>query len=78
LLPGLRSSRITAPCVFDGAINGERSRASVQQMLATAKFKAALHKAVERTREGLWRPIDQNTRTLRFQRMSQLLQKRQL
>ena len=34
LVAGLRSSGITAPCVFDGAINGERFRAYVQQMLA--------------------------------------------
>src|SRR5262249_36011655 len=34
LVAGLRTSGITAPCVFDGAINGERSRAYVEQMLA--------------------------------------------
>jgi transposase len=28
------TSGITAPCVFDGAINGERFRAYVEQMLA--------------------------------------------
>ncbi|HEU0215104.1 MAG TPA: transposase [Stellaceae bacterium] len=31
---GLRRSGITAPCVFDGAINGERFRGWVEQMLA--------------------------------------------
>ena len=31
---GLRPGGITAPCVFDGAINGERFRAYVEQMLA--------------------------------------------
>jgi transposase len=34
LVAGLRRSGITAPCVFDGAINGERFRAYVEQMLA--------------------------------------------
>jgi transposase len=34
LVAGLRCSGITAPCVFDGAINGERFRAYVEQMLA--------------------------------------------
>jgi transposase len=34
LVAGLRCSGITAPCVFDGAINGERFRAHVEQMLA--------------------------------------------
>ncbi len=34
LVAGRRSSGITAPCVFDGAINGERFRAYVEQMLA--------------------------------------------
>jgi transposase len=34
LVAGLRSSGITAPCVFDGAINGERFRAYVEQILA--------------------------------------------
>ena len=106
LVAGLRRSGITAPCVFDGAINGERFRAYVEQMLAPrlrpddivlldnlsshkiagvedaitaqgarliylppyspdlnpieqafAKFKAALRKAAERTREGLWQTI---------------------
>lgn len=33
LVAGLRSSGITAPCVFDGAINGERFRAYVEQIL---------------------------------------------
>lgn len=33
-LAGLRSDRITAPCVFDGAINGNRFRAWVEQALA--------------------------------------------
>jgi transposase len=108
LVAGLRASGITAPCVFDGAVNGERSRAYVEQMLAPAlrphdivmldnltshktagvaeaiaaqgaqlvdlppyspdlnpieqalaKFKAALRKAAERTREGLWQLIGQ-------------------
>ena len=106
LVAGLRRSGITAPCVFDGAINGERFRAYVEQMLAPklrpddivlldnlsshkiagvedaitaqgaqliylppyspdlnpieqafAKFKAALRKAAQRTREGLWQTI---------------------
>ena len=101
-----RCSGITAPCVFDGAINGERFRAYIEQMLAPplrpddivlldnlsshkiagvedaiiaqgarliylppyspdlnpieqafAKFKAALRKAAERTREGLWHTL---------------------
>jgi len=34
LVAGLRCSGIAAPCVFDGAINGERFRAYVEQMLA--------------------------------------------
>ena len=34
LVAGLRCSGITAPCVFDGAINGERFRAYIEQMLA--------------------------------------------
>jgi transposase len=34
LVAGLRTSGITAPCVFDGAINGARFRAYVEQMLA--------------------------------------------
>lgn len=34
LVAGLRSSGITAPCVFDGAINGDRFRAYVKQILA--------------------------------------------
>jgi len=108
LVAGLRTSGITAPCVFDGAINGERFRAYIEQMLAPAlrphdivmldnltshktagvaeaitaqgaqlvylppyspdlnpieqafaKFKAALRKAAERTREGLWQLIGQ-------------------
>jgi transposase len=33
-LAALRHDRITAPCVFDGAINGERLRAYVEQALA--------------------------------------------
>ena len=33
-LAGLRHDRIDAPCVFDGAINGERFRAWVEQFLA--------------------------------------------
>jgi transposase len=33
-LAALRHDRITAPCVFDGAINGERFRAYVEQALA--------------------------------------------
>jgi transposase len=106
LVAGLRCSGITAPCVFDGAINGERFRAYVEQVLAPtlrpddivlldnlsshkiagikeaitaqgaqllylppyspdlnpieqafAKFKAALRKAAERTREALWQTI---------------------
>ncbi len=106
LVAGLRCSGITAPCVFDRAINGERFRAYIEQMLAPplrpddivlldnlsshkiagvedaiiaqgarliylppyspdlnpieqafAKFKAALRKAAERTREGLWHTI---------------------
>jgi transposase len=108
LVAGLRRSGITAPCVFDGAINGARFRAYVEQMLAPtlrpddivlldnlsshkiagvadaitaqgarlvylppyspdlnpieqafAKFKAAMRKAAERTRDGLWRTIGQ-------------------
>ena len=34
LVAGLRCTGITAPCVFDGAINGERFRAYVEQVLA--------------------------------------------
>ncbi|HVB80323.1 MAG TPA: IS630 family transposase [Candidatus Binataceae bacterium] len=34
LVAGLRSTGITAPCVFDGAINGERFRCYIEQMLA--------------------------------------------
>ena len=34
LVAGLRRSGITVPCVFDGAINGERFRGWVEQMLA--------------------------------------------
>jgi transposase len=34
LLAGLCCTGITAPCVFNGAINGERFRAYVEQMLA--------------------------------------------
>jgi transposase len=34
LVAGLRCSGIAAPCVFDGAINGKRFRAYVEQMLA--------------------------------------------
>jgi transposase len=33
-LAALRHDRISAPCVFDGAINGERFRAWVEQALA--------------------------------------------
>src|SRR5260370_37495414 len=33
-LAALRHDRIDAPCVFDGAINGERFRAWVEQVLA--------------------------------------------
>jgi transposase len=33
-LAALRDDRISAPCVFDGAINGERFRAWVEQALA--------------------------------------------
>lgn len=33
-LAALRHDRIAAPCVFDGAINGERFRAHVEQALA--------------------------------------------
>ena len=33
-LAGLRHDRIDAPCVFDGAINGRRFRAWVEQFLA--------------------------------------------
>src|ERR1700751_2011598 len=32
-LGALRCDRLTAPCVFDGPINGERFRASVEQQL---------------------------------------------
>jgi transposase len=34
LVAGRRTSGITAPCVFDGAINGARFRAYIEQMLA--------------------------------------------
>ena len=34
VVAGLRTSGITAPCVFDGAINGARFRAYIEQMLA--------------------------------------------
>jgi transposase len=34
LVAGLRCTGITAPCVFDGAINGARFRAYVEQVLA--------------------------------------------
>jgi transposase len=34
LVAGLRTAGITVPCVFDGAINGRRFRAYVEQMLA--------------------------------------------
>jgi transposase len=34
LIVGLRCCGITAPCLFDGAINGERFRAYVEQILA--------------------------------------------
>jgi transposase len=34
VVAGLRTSGITAPCVFDGAINGARFRAYVEQLLA--------------------------------------------
>ena len=106
LVAGLRCTGITAPCVFDGAINGARFRAYVEQVLvptlqrgdivlldnlashkvtgineaivaegaellylppyspdlnpieqAFAKFKAALRKAAERTRDALWDTI---------------------
>src|SRR5215471_2100233 len=106
LVAGLRTSGISAPCVFDGAINGERFRAYVEQMLAPslrqddivlldnlsshkaagvaeaitaqgaqlvylppygpdlnpieqafAKFKAALRRTAERTRDELWQTI---------------------
>jgi len=106
LVAGLRRTGITAPCLFDGAINGARFRAYVEQLLAPtlgsgdivlldnlashkiagikeaiaaqdadllylppyspdlnpleqafAKFKAALRKAAERTREALWQTI---------------------
>jgi transposase len=106
LVAGLRCTGITAPCVFDGAINGARFRAYVEQVLAPtlrrddivlldnltshkvagidqaiaaegaqllylppyspdlnpieqafAKFKAALRKAAERSREALWDTI---------------------
>lgn len=33
VVAGLRTSGITAPCVFDGAINGARFRAYIEQML---------------------------------------------
>jgi len=34
LVAGLRATGITARCVFDGAIDGERFRAHIEQMLA--------------------------------------------
>jgi transposase len=34
VVAGLRASGITAPCVFDGAINGARFRAYVEHLLA--------------------------------------------
>jgi transposase len=34
LAAGLRATGITAPCVFDGAIKGERFRAYIEQILA--------------------------------------------
>lgn len=34
VVAGLRTNGITAPCVFDGAINGARFRAYVEQLLA--------------------------------------------
>ena len=34
MVAGLHTSGITAPCVFDGAINGARFRAYIEQMLA--------------------------------------------
>ena len=34
LVAGLRTAGISAPYVFDGAINGQRFRAYVEQMLA--------------------------------------------
>jgi len=34
VIAGLRAAGITASCVFDGAINGERFRNYVEQMLA--------------------------------------------
>ena len=34
LVAGLRRTGITAPCLFDGAINGARFRAYVEQLLA--------------------------------------------
>lgn len=34
LVAGLRATGITAPCVFDGAVNGTLFRAYVEQMLA--------------------------------------------
>ena len=106
LVAGLRCTGITAPYVFDGAVNGARFRAYVEQMLAPtlrpndivlldnlarhkvagiseaiaaqgaellylppyspdlnpieqafAKFKTALRKAAERTRDALWDTI---------------------
>lgn len=38
-LAALRHDRITAPCVFNGAINGERFRAYVEQALVPALRK---------------------------------------
>jgi transposase len=37
LVAGLRTSGITAPCVFDGAINGARFRADVEPMRAPTR-----------------------------------------
>ena len=39
-LAALRHDRITAPCVFDGAINGERFLAYVEQALAPTLRRA--------------------------------------
>ena len=39
LMAGLRCSGITAPFVFDGAINGERFRPYVEQMLAPTRWR---------------------------------------
>ena len=53
LVAGLQTSGITVPCVFDGAINGERFRAYVERAGLRAR------KAAERTRKGLWQLIGQ-------------------